>query len=402
MKKPTSSPAAAPEKTPRRRWLPTLLALLICAGIFAALLLTAGRGRVHEPQSTVLERITYEKAEVVNISVDTVQPNPDNPDGLETGKQQMLIRLLSGPHAGELYELTLYVATFQGPKLAEGDTLTVAVDNAAETGEVLQVSFYHHDRVGGVWLVFGLFVLVTVLVGGWRGVKSLLGLALTVILLIFVFCPLLMKGYEPVRLSFALCVFVAVFCFVILSGLGRKTLCAVGGTVAGTGLAALFGILSQSILRINGYSMYDVNSELSALVNLQTMDFDVHITGLITAGVIIASLGAVMDVAMSLSSALSELRSVNPTLGFRQLFRSGMNVGRDMVGTMTNTLILAFVGTSLVSFLYLWSLGPGYRQLLSSAYFSVELCSALSSSVGVILSVPLTALIGAAVYGKRK
>jgi uncharacterized membrane protein len=104
---------------------------------------------------------------------------------------------------------------------------------------------------------------------------------------------------------------------------------------------------------------------------------------------------------MSLSSAIRELKQVNPELSRGALFRSAMNIGRDMVGTMTNTLILAFVGSSLVTVIRLWMQGPSARVLLSSAYFAVELIQAVSSSIGVILTVPLTAVIGAVFFSRR-
>ena len=109
-----------------------------------------------------------------------------------------------------------------------------------------------------------------------------------------------------------------------------------------------------------------------------------------------------MDVAMSISSSLEEVHTANPSLSRNDLFRSGMNIGRDMVGTMTNTLILAFLGSGLVLTLYLYSLGLSPHMLMSSAYLSWELVGGISSSVGVILSVPITAAIAAWAYGKEK
>ena len=127
----------------------------------------------------------------------------------------------------------------------------------------------------------------------------------------------------------------------------------------------------------------------------------IGLKGLLAAGVILSALGAVMDVAMSLSSAMSEIRAADPTMDRKALFRSGMNVGHDMVGTMTNTLILAFLGSGLVLILYLYSLGLSRHMLMSSAYLSWELVGGISSSIGVILSVPITAAICASVYGKN-
>jgi uncharacterized membrane protein len=210
-----------------------------------------------------------------------------------------------------------------------------------------------------------------------------------------------MKGADPLWLALGLCALVTVMSFVILGGCSKKILCAILATLAGVGLAAGFGALAQALCRVSSFNLYDVNGEIADLVNLQSRNYPVRVHGILTAGILIASLGAVMDVAMSLSSALAELKRVNPALSRRELWRSGMNIGRDMVGTMTNTLILAFVGTSLVTVIRLWAQGPTWRMLLSSGYFAVELISALSSSMGVVLAVPLTALIGSVFYGKK-
>ena len=123
---------------------------------------------------------------------------------------------------------------------------------------------------------------------------------------------------------------------------------------------------------------------------------------LLVGGIVISALGAVMDVTMGIASSLSEVHAANPELSRRELFRSGMNIGRDMVGTMTNTLILAFLGSGFTLILYLYSLGLSPRQLLSSAYVSLEVVSGVASSVGVILSIPLTALITAEVFTREK
>ena len=128
----------------------------------------------------------------------------------------------------------------------------------------------------------------------------------------------------------------------------------------------------------------------------------IGLRGLLVGGIVISTLGAVMDVGMSISSALTEVHTANPAYGRKELFRSGMNIGRDMVGTMTNTLILAFFGSSFVLILYLYSLGLSRHQLLSSAYLAWEVISGISSSIGVILSVPITALVSSVLLAKSK
>ena len=402
MKKSTTE-ASAPERKRRLpAWLPPALILLVCGAILLYLFLSAREGEIYNPSRLQSEFVTVEQAEVLNISYDSVEPDLNSPDGVEKGNQRALVRLTSGVFAGTTRELYYMIGYFVGPKLAAGDRITVLQIRDEDSGELQTISYFQYDRIPAVLLVMGLFVLAVLLVGGRTGLKSLLGLAVTVVALIWIFCPLWMKGADPVWLALGLCALVSVMSFVILSGCSRKTLCAVLATLAGVGLAALFGALAQRICRVTSFGLYDVNGEIAELVNLQTRGYPVRVHGILTAGILIASLGAVMDVAMSLSSAAAELKRVNPEMRRGALWRSGMNIGRDMVGTMTNTLILAFVGTSLVTVIRLWAQGPTWRMLLCSTYFSVELIAAVSSSIGVILAVPLTALIAAALYGRGK
>ena len=403
MKRKQSADSAAPGQVKRGMpaWLPSLL-ILLCAGIlFLVLFFGAREGKIYNPTLLQDEFHTVEKAEVLNISLDTVEPDPYSPDEVEKGNQRALIRLTTGEFAGQTQELYYMIGYFVGPKLAPGDAITVLQIRDEETGALQEVTYFQYDRIGAVLLVLGLFVLAVVVVGGKTGLKSLLGLAVTVVALIWIFCPLWMKGSAPVPLALGLCALVTVMSFVILGGTSKKIFCAILATLAGVGLAAGFGALAQRLCRITSFNLYDVNGEIADLVNLQSRNYPVRIHGLLTAGILISSLGAVMDVAMSLSSAVAELKQVNPALGRRDLWRSGMNIGRDMVGTMTNTLILALVGSSLVTVIRLWAQGPTWRMLLTSGYFAVELISAVASSIGVILAVPLAAAIGAALYGKK-
>ena len=206
-----------------------------------------------------------------------------------------------------------------------------------------------------------------------------------------------MKGWLPIPTSFLLCSLVAVVCFVILGGCSKKVLCACIGTIGGVAFSMLFGILTQKLLHLDGLRATDAE----ALLQLRQTGTPVHIRGLLVAGVIISALGAVMDVAMSIASAQSELKAVDPDLSARALWRSGMNIGRDMVGTMTNTLILAILGSGMVLILYLYSLNLSWYQLMASSYIAIELISSVSSAIGVILAVPLTNAAGALLYSTR-
>jgi uncharacterized membrane protein len=208
---------------------------------------------------------------------------------------------------------------------------------------------------------------------------------------------MLMKGAPTLLSVFLVCSYIAVVTLTILGGLQKKTVCAMLGTVAGTAIALLFGLLAQYLTRIDGLRVDDVEP----LLQLRQSGQMIGLRGLLVAGVVISALGAVMDVTMGIASAMWEVHTVDPDLSAKALFRSGMNIGQDMVGTMSNTLILAFLGNSLTLILFLYSLGLQPYQLLSSAYVSLEVIGSISCSIGVILSIPITAL-GTAWILKRK
>ena len=216
---------------------------------------------------------------------------------------------------------------------------------------------YEHDRSIAIGLILAAFLLVTVLVGGKTGAKSILGLAMTVAVLVLLLIPLLLKGWPTVWTVFLLCSYIAVVCFVILGGVNRKILCACLGTIAGMALATVFGLGAQALAHVNSLRISDVEP----LLQLRQTGTPIGLRGLLVGGIIISSLGAVMDVAMSISSALSELKAVNPEMTLGELWKSGRNIGRDMVGTMTNTLILAFLGSGFTLMIYLYSLDLPWR-----------------------------------------
>ncbi len=244
-------------------------------------------------------------------------------------------------------------------------------------------------------LILAGFVAITVIIGRKKGLQSLLGLAFTVLCLIFVLIPLLMKGFPTLITTFFVCVYVAVVSFIFIAGVTKKSACAMLGTFAGLALAVLFGLLAQWLVKVDGMRMGEY---VDALLQLKQKGTPIQLSGLLIGGMIISTLGAVMDVAMSISSSMQELTSVNSSLTRKDLWRSGMNIGRDMIGTMTNTLILAFVGSSFLMVLYIYSLGVPVYELLSSTLVATEVVHGIASSIGVIVSVPLTVWIGTFFY----
>ena len=368
--------------------------VLLCAALLFVLLWSwAAPEPEEDPGAT--EYAEYERARITAVLADSTEADP-NSDGAYRGDQLLLAEVISGQYKGETLQVYNYVGPLYGGPVQEGDKVVLIVSTYADGSHTATV--FEYDRRGALVFAVVLFLLAAVLVGGKTGAKSLVGLGITLACLLWILLPLLLKGAPTLPTVFFICIYVTVVSLTILGGIRKKTVCAMLGTVAGTGLAMLFGMVVQSLSRIDGLRLSDVEP----LLQLRQQGIPIGLTGLLTGGIVISALGAVMDVAMSMASSLSEIHAANPALGKKALFRSGMNVGRDMVGTMTNTLILAFLGSGFTLILYLYSLGLSHNQLFSSAYFATEVISGISSSIGMILSIPITAIISAAVLTKEK
>ncbi len=380
-----------------------MLALLILTLACVAFFFLYGTAQQTEsiPQSTVQTGIVYERGKVIAIDESTYQGQQDVED-VPVGKQIVQVELTEGEHKGEVYTLTNNLSYLYGTVLSVGDPVTVTF--SVTSGEVENITLADYDRTVPVLVILGLFLLITVLVGGKVGAKSLLGLAFTILCVFALLIPMLLGGAPTLSSIFLLCAYVTVVEFVILDGVNKKTVCAILGTMSGVLFAMLFGQLACRLCRVDGFKMYVAEPHIEALLQIkqgQDPFASLQLGDLLVGGILIAALGAVNDVAMSISSSMNELITVNPELTRRQLLRSGMNIGRDMVGTMTNTLILALVGNGLVLMIYLCSLEPSFKQLMSTAFLSVEMVQALASSIGVILAVPMSVLIGMLLFGKK-
>ncbi len=390
MKKSSSLP------TPGQWWRENRVSCLVLAA--ALVLFLAVRAIAAPEKETAIdaaEYAEYENAVITEVLSDNTFTDPAADNALR-GEQILLAEVKTGQYKGEIMQVYGYVGPLYGGQLKVGDGATLLISTYADGSHVATV--YEYNRLPALAVIVAMFLIATVAVGGKVGAKSLVALAMTLVCLFWILIPLLMKGAPTLLTVFLVCAYITVVTMVILGGVQRKTVCATLGTIAGTALALLFGLAVQGLARVDGLRLTD----MEPLLQLRQTGTPLGLRGLLVGGIVISALGAVMDVAMSIASALTEVHTVAPNRNTRELFRSGMNIGRDMVGTMTNTLILAFLGSGFALIIYLYSLGLSPYQLISSSYLTIEVVSSISSSIGVILSVPLTALISSVILTRGK
>ncbi len=249
------------------------------------------------------------------------------------------------------------------------------------------------DRTPALGLLGGAFLLLLLVFGRAKGARTIFTLGLTCGAVFYVFVPAVLSGQNIYFWSSLICAYVVFTTLVIVSGCGRKTLCAGLGCMAGIGAAAVLSLGMTSALHLTGM----VDQETSFLYYLLP-DRPLDLLGVLYAGILIGAMGALMDVSMSIASALWELRENGEHPTFSLLTRSGFVIGRDMMGTMSNTLILAYIGSSMATVLLLAANNDSLLGLLSREMVAVEVLQALVGSIGILLTIPFTTLICAWLY----
>lgn len=333
------------------------------------------------------EGTRYERAKVVKIVKDNLQE-----DGNRYGNQTVLLLIQSGKLKGQTVQAQSPSSMMFGADCTVGMHVIAMV---SVSGNTKVVNVYARNRQLPLYCFLFLFALVVCVIGGWKGAKALAGLAYTFVAIFGVMFPLMYRGWSPILLAIAVSAFSTIVTLVLLGGGSRKTCCAVIGTTSGvvaSGLAAkLFGFSAG----ISGFNVSNIDS----LLTLQSA-IGIRIGELLFAGIIISSLGAVMDVGMSISSTIEEIHQANPSMNRMQLFQSGINVGKDMMGTMINTLILAYAGGSLSTLLLNYCYNVGYNQLMNGYIMGIEIMQGISGSLGVVLTIPITAAISSFLIGR--
>ncbi|MDY6268799.1 MAG: YibE/F family protein [Selenomonadaceae bacterium] len=357
---------------------PLFQRFLVVAVLIAAAAFLMQLNQVDKPQLVNTAGRSFERATVTEILRDNVQEN-----GSRIGDQIVRLTL----EDGSAIEANCPNGLLFGTVCEPGMDVIVMTSRA---GELTSCTVYSYDRTKAVIGFLLMFFLLLALVGGPKGVKSALALIAAFCCFLFFFFPLLMHGIAPVFAAVATAAFVLSLTVWLICGTTRKALAA--------GLASLGGVLAAGIAA-EGFGAaahlmgYNVTNIESLIFIAQSTKIDVG--GLLFAGILFASLGAVLDIAMDVSSAVTELHETNPEKPRHELFASGMRVGQDVMGTMAATLILAVFGGSLGAWVIDYVYDLPLLQLLNSNGLDIVLMQGLSGGIGVILTVPMAAGVSA-------
>lgn len=363
------------------------LLLVIFAAVIAVCFYTISQ--VHRVPLMENGGRSFVKAQVVSIVQDHEQSG-----NVYIGDQLVQLQLLSGDHTGETVEATSSSAYLYGVHCTVGMKVIAIV---SESNGELVTSVYGYNRAPALYAIVALFLLSILVIGGKRGLYSVISLVFTFISILWFFLPAIYRGWSPILAAIVVVVLTTLVTMYLVGGFTAKATAAVLGTILGVLAAGVLAWIFGKITHVTGYNVSDIEN----LIYIQEQT-GIRVGELLFAGILIAALGAVMDVSMSISSTLQELHEQNPTMNARQLFRSGMTVGRDMMGTMSNTLILAFAGGSINTIVMFYAYDYEYLQLINLFDMAIEIIQGISASMGVILTVPFVSCIGAWLIVKHR
>ncbi|MBP5792220.1 MAG: YibE/F family protein [Spirochaetaceae bacterium] len=253
--------------------------------------------------------------------------------------------------------------------------------------------FEEFYRFTSMTVLLFVFVILLLVFGGIKGLNTLISLVFTCASIFCWFIPSIFNGANLYASSISVCLFIIVMTVIIVNGINKKSIASITGCFGGVLIAALLSVIMKNAMHINGYLNND-SLYLEALLPGGQKD----LVAVLFSAIIIGAVGAVMDVSMSLASALYELSTSVKDISFKQLVKSGFAIGRDMMGTMANTLILAYTGSSLSFILVLIAYNSSFLGLLNNQIIAFEIMQALTGSIGILCGIPLTTLIASALY----
>ncbi len=308
--------------------------------------------------------------------------------GIPLTVQEIEVEITSGDYKGRVLNVENHLMDDPGYDIIveEGDRVELFLE--VNNGSIEAAYITSYDRSVYAFYLAAAFIIVLLVVGGIKGLKATVSLAVMVFLIFKVLIPYMLKGYSPIMLSVVVTVISTVVTLMLIGGVTVKSFSAIIGTAGGVLTAAGIAVAVGKVARLTGMGAEEARM---LLYIPQGIEFDFQ--GLLFAGIIIGSLGAVMDVSMSVASSMDEVKHANPKIPTGNLIKSGMNVGRDIMGTMSNTLILAYTGASIPLLLVLFAYDNTLSSVLNLDFITTEVVRSLAGSIGLIMTIPLTAFV---------
>ncbi|WP_053954833.1 YibE/F family protein [Inediibacterium massiliense] len=317
-------------------------------------------------------------------------------EGYTEAYQYVKLKVMSGKYKGKIYEIDHSIpdnSTFAIP-VKVGDKVIIDVE---EENNHVNIVITEYMRQHYIIYLYIIFILLIILIGRKKGIKAVITLTLTILAILKVLLPMILKGVNPIPITIFISIGITILTMVIIAGVNSKSIAGIIGTSGGVIIAGIIAYYIGSQVKLTGMSSEEANM---LLFIPQKINFDFK--DLLFSGMIMGALGAVMDIGMSISSSIEEIHKANPSMSTKELFRAGMNVGTDVMGTMTNTLILAYTGSSIPLLLLFMAYETSIVKILNLDIIATEVVRSLAGSIGLVLTIPLTAIVASVLIKREK
>lgn len=340
----------------------------------------------------VTDTLHYEQGIVVEISDSEL--HYDEELKIYLGTQNLKVKMTEGNEKGTVIEVTNYLTKTHNVLAKQNMSLIINADRPEQVEPYYTV--YNYDRRFALIACVAVLFAAIFCIGGGKGVRAVCGLVYSLFVIVGFLLPAVFSGWSPIWTGILTAVLSTAVTLLLLNGQSKKTLAAILATTIGMIFALVFFKIMSALVHIDGFS--SAEAEGLILINEET---GLQIKDVLFAGVLISSLGAIMDVGMSIVSALCEVYLHNPTLNKREIFHSGIEIGKDMIGTMTNTLILVFAGSAFITLLVFISYQVQFNQLINSNYLCIEIAQGICGTFGIVLTIPAASAIMAGLLTRK-
>lgn len=361
--------------------------------LFGILIITSAN--VFSEEASKVNSIDGIKATVVDVIGINEKEIRDNNNSLK--EQEVSVLINSGKYKGEFIQVLNTIDTSslnEASLLNKGDEILLSVEE--KDGKIVNGYMYEYARDKYLIYLVVIFMVLMILIGGSKGIKSIFSLGLTIVIVLKIFPDLLLKGYNPLKIAVCVGVAIIIINLLVVNGNNRKTISAMIGTSIGVAISGILALVVGDLSRLTGLNMEE--GQMISYIS-ESVKFDYK--GLLFASILIGTLGAVMNVNMSIASAMNEINESNSQMDAVSMIKSGMSIGKDMIGSMSSTLILAYVGVSLQSLIVLISCKVSFIDVINQSIIATEILRSLSGIIGLIVSVPVTVVSFALIRNKN-
>ncbi|MCY3552439.1 MAG: YibE/F family protein [Candidatus Poribacteria bacterium] len=323
-------------------------------------------------------------------------------DTNDEADQVLSFRILSGQFRGETVQVNnVWTGRAFGDRvLSKGNVLFLDIPlRDPSNPRIDTVSMREYFRTPFLLYLAGALGVLMILVAGMKGVRAILTLFVTALTVLYLLVPLTISGYNPIAVALLIAAFLTFATFLLITGFSFKVISGVIGTLGGLAAVGILSVISQHAMALTGLAQEFGFLELGIALWRTPASHHWNFTGILSAGIILGAVGAMMDVSMSISSSVHEVKQVNPNITVRQAIRAGLNVGRDIMGTMADTLIFAYLGAHMMTMLLpridfpeVGVLYP-FLRLVNDEATAVAIIQAVVGTIGLVLTVPIAASV---------